>query len=219
MTLNIAKRINEVFQNTLCLYLSKSDLSYSTFKRIWQEENIDSIHHLHTKAKLDRVTFLQIVFDVILRLFYYPCESLSNLTEFDDINTHEVVWNIAVLYCLYSTYTTQNNNEYVRIHIGPAVLRVLVSMSQDFIHIKEYGRVALYLYKDMWERHSFLHCAYSGPTSLYYSRISYVNKPNAGFQDALSVTNPVVHNNSSGSSNNSGISSSISSTSSSSSSL
>jgi hypothetical protein len=193
MPLHLSSVVDGTLRKFLLSFFDGDDLSLSRFSVMWQENGLEQLHKLHqnSKSRMHYDSYIQVVFDSILRLLFVPKVAGGKLQQLSNIGTAERVWNIGVLYSLYIAHSLQPSPKLIPINIGPAVMRALVNAARCMPQLGEIGASALMAYRTLWRRKAFLFCAYSGPTSLYYSKLTYTNAPQEGYSVTAADTNTV----------------------------
>lgn len=171
----------------LLTFLNNSDVSFSHFKTVWRTSGLNLIHQASTKERVDHNDYMQIVFYVILSLLNRPAAfedtTKHRLQSLQNTSERSCIWNIGVVYCLYAMYHTQECSKTKvqlpsatskqPINIGPDTATSLMKAAEQFMNIAEFGSVGLEIYKALWKDGAFRCCAYSGPSSMYFSQRAF----------------------------------------------
>jgi hypothetical protein len=193
MPLHLSSVVDGTLRKFLLSFFDGDDLSLSRFSVMWQENGLEQLYklHLNSKSRMHYNSYIQVVFDSILRLLFAPNATGGKLQQLSSTGTAESVWNIGVLYSLHIAHSLQPQPKLIPINIGPSVMRALVNAARCMPQLGEIGASALMAYRTLWRRKAFLFCAYSGPTSLYYSKLTYTNAPQEGYAVTAAGTNTV----------------------------
>jgi hypothetical protein len=193
MPLHLSSVVDGTLRKFLLSFFDGDDLSLSRFSVMWQENGLEQLYklHLNSKSRMHYDSYMQVVFDSILRLLFVSKVSGGKLQQLSSTGTAESVWNIGVLYSLYTAHRMQPQPKLIPINIGPSVMRALVNAARCMAQLGEIGASALTAYRTLWRQKAFLFCAYSGPTSLYYSKLTYTNAPQEGYSVTAADTNTV----------------------------
>jgi hypothetical protein len=193
MPLHLSSVVDGTLRKFLLSFFDGDDLSLARFSVMWQENGLEELYKLHltSKSRMHYGSYIQVVFDSILRLLFAPNVTGGKLQQLSSTGTAESVWNIGVLYSLYIAHSLQPSPALIPINIGPSVMRALVNAARCMPQLGEIGASALMAYRTLWRQKAFLFCAYSGPTSLYYSKLTYTNAPQEGYSVTAADTNTV----------------------------
>ena len=176
--LHIAASLRKDLLNLLYHYIGTGDLSFSNFKIVWKARNFSSIH----ACKVDKFgyrMYLQLLFEATLLLLQVDVSldftvvgGASLLSLFPNEDTRKSVWNVGVLYCLYTIYNTQTigdtNKLKSPVNIGFDMAFHLATAVKRLCTIAEFGRTAVSMYQSLLKSEAFRLCTYTGPTCMFY---------------------------------------------------
>lgn len=171
----------------LLVFLNGVDISFSQFKLSWRNSQLGLLLHACAKEHVDQSVYIQIVFHVILSLLNCPAVPVTStdvpqhrLLQLQDGTDRNVVWNIGIVYCLYVMYHTQDcispkqltsvGTHMHPINIGPDTALKFMKAAEQFINLGPLGAAGIEIYKNLWTSGAFRCCAYSGPSSMYFSQ-------------------------------------------------
>eukprot|EP01032_Pedospumella_encystans_P022623 gene22623-25629_t len=123
--------------------------------------------------------YLQLLYEATLLLLQvdvpFDCTVLAGaslLSLISDEDTRKSVWNVSVLYCLYTIYNTQTigdtNKSKSPVNIGFDMALQLSTAVKRLSTIADFGRTAVSMYQSLLKSEAFRYCAYTGPTCMFY---------------------------------------------------
>lgn len=179
----IKKDINAI----LSAFYGQTNLSFNFFKVLWVQQRTSYLHFgAHTN--IDRDAFYQLVYDLVLRLLHNPPVSLSdtaadtgsallpstssgNGIDGPDIRLAgpSIVWNMGVVYFLYTFCCTQVRESKSIVHVSPEIFANLRIAVEQMSWLGKIGEDAAKVFELMLEKKLFLFGLTTGPATQWGS--------------------------------------------------
>ena len=179
----MAVAIRKDIDAMLGAFYGQSNLSFCAFKVLWVQQQMSYLHFA-AHANMDRDPFYQLVYDMVLRLLHAPpmpgsnpaggtsslSPSASSMPELEVPSAgHAIVWNMGVVYFLYTFCCTQVKESKSIVHVSPEIFASLRMAVEQMSWLGKIGEDAVKVFGIMLEKNLFVFGLTTGPTTQWGS--------------------------------------------------
>ena len=151
------------FESLLQEFFQQKDLEFPSFKGIWIKNGFTNLIGA-CPHRVDYNIYIQSIYSTILDLLYRIAEC-GQLVLMDRC-VAETLWNMGVIYALYTLYYTQSVPNEHRIRITPDIYRGITLTVQRFQLLGALGHHAVECFRRLEHDHAFIIAYYTGGKSL-----------------------------------------------------